>query len=562
MENQNTTASDPLAPAANRAPAGDMKQCGIGMPVSRRARLSTGVKLFLILVLALLPLAIIAVLATKQISRLADDERDQLIAEAIVQSGERLQDALQGDQQKLNGILSNLIQGTTAAEACKNLGLIVDDRKFPRYAIVALAGSSPRANCISNNMPKDIRVRLMLALDSGPSNTPIILPEQRSLLIKTSGALDTHQIIAYYPAEALLAMAAPGSEIPASSLQLADASNVLRITEIPKRLERFQHKKQGKYIAAPQQVLGMNFGLTIARQLPNSPEFIALILPAITILAAAFIAWYVADRLLIRPVVALRQNVSEYEPGEELSPLSKMPNAAAEIEQLGDAFRDMSVNVSEDKSALAEALVHQKLLTREVHHRVKNNVQVISSLIRIHARGASSAEEEQAFAFMQRRVDALAVVQRNHFAEVEDNEGISLRTLANELIASLRTNARDGSIAHTIKSDIANLAICQDIGVPVAFLITEIAELSIKIDPDAVITIAAIADDQDEDAALLSITSPALTNNDELQALLGHGVERILTGLSRQLRSPLDFDAATGGYSIRVCRLKGSNSLT
>src|SRR3546814_11954106 len=51
------------------------------------------------------------------------------------------------------------------------------------------------------------------------------------------------------------------------------------------------------------------------------------------------------------------------------------------------------------------------------------NLQVISSLINFHARGARTAEVVTAYASIQRRVDALAVVHRNHFAEMEENRG-------------------------------------------------------------------------------------------------------------------------------------------
>src|SRR3546814_3602585 len=59
-----------------------------------------------------------------------------------------------------------------------------------------------------------------------------------------------------------------------------------------------------------------------------------------------------------------------------------------EIRELGEAFRTISRTVALHEADLAEGLIRQTKLTREVHHRVKNNLQVISSLINFHARGA------------------------------------------------------------------------------------------------------------------------------------------------------------------------------
>ena len=112
---------------------------------------------------------------------------------------------------------------------------------------------------------------------------------------------------------------------------------------------------------------------------------------------------------------------------------------AQEIRELGETFRAISRTVAEHEAGLAEGLVRQTKLTREVHHRVKNNLQVISSLINFHARAARSAEATQAYASIQRRVDALAVVHRNHFAELEENRGLSLRSVIGELAYLLGT---------------------------------------------------------------------------------------------------------------------------
>lgn len=57
----------------------------------------------------------------------------------------------------------------------------------------------------------------------------------------------------------------------------------------------------------------------------------------------------------------------------------------------------------------------QELLTkdatiREIHHRVKNNLQTVASLLRIQARRASSGEAQEALSQAMRRVEAIAVV--------------------------------------------------------------------------------------------------------------------------------------------------------
>jgi two-component sensor histidine kinase len=71
---------------------------------------------------------------------------------------------------------------------------------------------------------------------------------------------------------------------------------------------------------------------------------------------------------------------------------------------------------------------------------VKNNLQVVASLLNIHGRSAETPNihRARAYAAIGRRVGALSIVHRNHFAEMEENRGIALRPLISELAAELR----------------------------------------------------------------------------------------------------------------------------
>ncbi|UXY14177.1 PAS domain S-box protein [Chitiniphilus purpureus] len=76
-----------------------------------------------------------------------------------------------------------------------------------------------------------------------------------------------------------------------------------------------------------------------------------------------------------------------------------------------------------DQAALERALTEKTVLLKEVHHRVKNNLQVISSLLNLQARGAGE-EARHALAESQNRVKAMALIhqllyERNDFSQVD-----------------------------------------------------------------------------------------------------------------------------------------------
>jgi two-component system, sensor histidine kinase PdtaS len=185
-------------------------------------------------------------------------------------------------------------------------------------------------------------------------------------------------------------------------------------------------------------------------------------------------------------------------------------------------------------------------LVREVHHRVKNNLQVVASLLNIHGRSAETSDARAAYAGISRRVGALSVVHRNHFAEMEeDNRGIALRPLVTELAAELRAGAPETARGLNIDLDLDSLFTTQDAAVAIAFLITEIIEFAMLNAPQAPIELSLRR--TSELTARLTLASAILRPEDED----GPGkpqFERIVAGLAKQLRSPLD--RKLGRYSV------------
>lgn len=301
-------------------------------------------------------------------------------------------------------------------------------------------------------------------------------------------------------------------------------------------------------VSAPVSGGQVNLALTVVISPIGAIEILLVLLPLMMWLAAAIIGWVVVNQLLLRPLAQLQRSVADYGPGVAfVAPRTTTPSR--EIRALGEAFRATAAQLAEREHALEEGLCSQVKLTREVHHRVKNNLQVVASLINLHARG-TSGEVAAAYASIQRRVDALAIVHRNHFAELEDNRGIAVRALVSELAANLRATAPAEASNLGITLDMAVGFISQDVAVPVAFLITELVELVMECDPGGRIAIA--LSPAKAQRAMLSIESPGLEARTCRQHPMREQFDRVLIGLSRQLRAPLSYLPETGRYSIEI----------
>ena len=133
---------------------------------------------------------------------------------------------------------------------------------------------------------------------------------------------------------------------------------------------------------------------------------------------------------------------------------------------------------------------------------------------------------------------ALSVVHRNHFAEVEESRGIALRPLLTELGQILRASAPDSAAGAVIHLDAAAVHTTQDAAVAVAFFVTELIEFAMLQGTAQPIEIELRR--TSELAASLTVSSDALVANNEEPSIERSQFERVVGGLARQLRSPLE----------------------
>src|SRR6202051_5086828 len=91
--------------------------------------------------------------------------------------------------------------------------------------------------------------------------------------------------------------------------------------------------------------------------------------------------------------------------------------------QIGELVADRDTPFSEDERALLEAIAHHAavalehgravmrgVLAQEIHHRVKNNLQTVASLLRLQARASDNIDPREALEHSVNRILAIAAV--------------------------------------------------------------------------------------------------------------------------------------------------------
>ncbi len=182
---------------------------------------------------------------------------------------------------------------------------------------------------------------------------------------------------------------------------------------------------------------------------------------------------YGADRLVAAPVRRLGRAVEQWRVGGRFAgPPSDL--AGGDIRALWTSFEHATESVSRREQQLRTASTHQELLMQEIHHRVKNNLQIVASLLNLQASRIRVPEARAEFQAARDRIRALATLHRHLYAFGElhtINMRAFLIELCEQLLAALGETPAGGRISLAI--DAPELKISSDQAVPIALIVTE-----------------------------------------------------------------------------------------
>ena len=124
------------------------------------------------------------------------------------------------------------------------------------------------------------------------------------------------------------------------------------------------------------------------------------------------------------------------------------------------------------------SLKEKEVLLREIHHRVKNNLQVISSLLDMQARNAKDKDVKDALSESMNRIMAMSLIHSQLY-EGSDLSEINMKMFVNRLLGQLQIyQVGDTRIAHVIQVDDYPFPIA--VAVPVGLVINELLSNALK----------------------------------------------------------------------------------
>ena len=139
--------------------------------------------------------------------------------------------------------------------------------------------------------------------------------------------------------------------------------------------------------------------------------------------------------------------------------------------QWNERQRDLEQLVADRTQALTRALEQKTALLHEVDHRVKNNLQLISSLLLLQNRRVADPAVKQALSGMLERVSAIATVHRRLFQN-DDVERFDVSAFVRDLVADVIGASGRDDIQFSL--DLERVDVAASKAAPLALVISEL----------------------------------------------------------------------------------------
>lgn len=198
-------------------------------------------------------------------------------------------------------------------------------------------------------------------------------------------------------------------------------------------------------------------------------------------LGLALLMGWVIVSYITRPIRALAEGVNLLEPGRAIpAELNAVATRDNELGRLSRSFVAMKIRLDESFGALEASLAEKDVLLREVHHRVKNNLQIVSSILSIQSGKLADDEARASFDDCQNRIQAMALVHEEVYRTGSFVE-LGMRDYLSRICDSLRWGRDRGNCQTDIALEVDQSAVLSlDKAIPCGLVVNELVTNALK----------------------------------------------------------------------------------
>ena len=269
------------------------------------------------------------------------------------------------------------------------------------------------------------------------------------------------------------------------------------------------------------------------------------------------VAWLSVEHLVNRHIRKLNTAIRSFSSGNRTMTDLNVKGAPLEIREIATAYEQMTDAVMRDEAELENAVHQKEVLLREVHHRVKNNLQMIASIMNMHMRKARTDETKAVIRGLQGRVMSLATIHR----ELYQTTGVT-DIHASELMGAIARQAVNVAANPERRFDlritVADIRMTPDQAIPLALLAGEALMNAVKYassDASGTGILDLRLKHTATDSAVLEIACETLPDTVRANESVDDGAAlstQLMSAFAMQLGGTLDDSVSDGTYQLSV----------
>lgn len=215
--------------------------------------------------------------------------------------------------------------------------------------------------------------------------------------------------------------------------------------------------------------------------LASAGAWTGFLLVALALIVVLVVIWFGADRWCVRPLRYIKDFAAKVARGENIT-LSPPRPWSPEMASVGEGVTAMAAAIASREAALRANLEQRDHMLREIHHRVKNNLQMISSLLNLQAGEIRSPRIRRFFGDAQNRVLTLSILHR-HLYERSSWSLVDFQQFISDLVRQIavgRTRGGQSAPRYHIRAPI--MAVGPDTAIPIGLIVTEAVSIALTHD--------------------------------------------------------------------------------
>jgi two-component sensor histidine kinase len=202
-------------------------------------------------------------------------------------------------------------------------------------------------------------------------------------------------------------------------------------------------------------------------------------LPFLMWLASLFVVWLVIDRLLIDRIQKLNLAMQRFARDRTIPASPRLGKRPTELADLELALHGMAQDILHDEAQQEAKLREKTVLLKEVHHRVKNNLQIISSIMNIQIRKARSEETKRALRQVQDRIMGLSGVHRTLY-QANNLSQVDASMLIRQILEQISAIGSSDTASAEVRLALDHVTVFPDQAVPLTMLVSEAVTNAMK----------------------------------------------------------------------------------